>query len=762
MQEDPTLPLADDTPSQVAQLERLAALDSGPRTASWGGFNLLARVGAGGFGEVYRAWDPSLQREVALKLLLPGALGSSSTGSLSDDHYEAVLREARALASVKHPNIVSIYGVDRHDDRVGFWTDFVRGRTLCAIVNDHGPFGYREAALMGIDVARALAAVHRAGLLHRDIKPENVMREEGGRILLMDFGLSTLPHRSTELSGTLNYMAPELFRGEPASVAADIYALGILLYFLVTGTHPVRLSGLSVSEAAKRCLQRTPLIDQRSDLPESFLRVVNTAIDPDPSRRYASAGALAEALAECIGISSDAQPVAPAVAKPADEPSKKPRNPVKTAITLILVFGFVFGDRIIHSIDSLFHPRPAAEPTTAAPPPPGDNSDLYLKAKTLLEQGYKPSNVNAALKISQQLTQSDPTYALGWEDLGYAEYLKYLLTAAFNDSKQAISLGDRSAVPYVTLARVSATEGKYPLAIDDADAAKKIDPTNSDAFRAEAAIYHAMHNQDQAVNALNQAIALNPDDWRGPMTIGSYDLEAGKLDDAATEFKKSASLVSDDDNRLAYYNLGIVDMRLNKLDEAQANISRAIQIEPDASAYQELAWLLIAQGKYGEAVEQDKKAVALQPGSYNAWANLGAATLQLTGGAQAASEPYRKAAELAEAQHKNEPKNAELTASLAYYYIRSGNRARGRTLIEQALALAQNDPKINYVAGEISEILGDRAKAIDLIAKSVGPGYSMAEISRDPDLKSLRADPAFLARLHTGQTPPLDSASRIK
>jgi serine/threonine-protein kinase len=772
MQEDPTLPLADDTPSQVAQLERLAALYSGPRTASWGGFSLLARVGAGGFGEVYRAWDPSLQREVALKLLLPGALGSASTGSLSDDQYEAVLREARALASVKHPNIVSIYGVDRHDNRVGFWTDFVRGRTLCAIVNDQGPFGYREAALMGIDVARALAAVHRAGLLHRDIKPENVMREEGGRILLMDFGLSTLPHRSTELSGTLNYMAPELFRGQPASIAADIYALGVLLYFLVTGTHPVRLSGLTVSEAGQRCLQRTPLIDQRSDLPESFLRVVNTAIDPDPARRYPSAGAMAEALAECIGVSAAPPTTAPVPADPVAEPAEKPKSPLRKLLIAAFVLTFIFGGRVIRSIESFFHPKSApaapAAPSSSEPSAPA-SSDLYLKAKTLLEQAYKPSNVDAALQISQQLVKNDPTNALGFEDRGYAEYLKYLnaresnlLDQAVYDSNTAIKLGDDSAVPYITLARVAALKGYYSVALKMAAQAEKNDPSSSDAVRAMAAVLHAEGRRDDAVSAVEKAIALNPDDWRGPMTLGQYDLEAGKLGEAAREFQESAQLIPSHDNRTAYYNLGIVDMRLNKLDEAQTNITRALKIEPDASAYQELAWLLIAQGKYAEAVEQDKKAVVLDPQSYSAWANLGTATLQLPGGAQMAAEPYRKAAELAEAQHKMEPKDANLAASLAYYSIRSGNRTRGQALIEQALALAPNDPKIEYIAGEIYEILGDRPKAIDFIAKSAGPGYSMAEIARDPDLKSLRTDPVFLARLHAIQSAPLDSAPKMK
>ena len=206
MQDDPTTPL---------NHEGSASAEMPPVSQAWGSFRLLARVGHGSFGEVYRAWDPHLEREVAVKLLLPASVGG-------EEDYQAILREARALAAVQHPNIVHVYGMDRHDGRVGYWTDFVHGKTLSFLVLAQGPFGYREAALIGLDVAKALSAVHRAGLLHRDIKAENVMREEGGRILLMDFGLSTLPQRQTGVAGTPTYMAPELFSGSAATVASAI------------------------------------------------------------------------------------------------------------------------------------------------------------------------------------------------------------------------------------------------------------------------------------------------------------------------------------------------------------------------------------------------------------------------------------------------------------------------------------------------------------------------------------------------------------
>ena len=190
---------------------QLATKASGGSSAAaeldrWGPFERLHRVGRGSFGEVYRAFDTTLQRNVALKLLLPSGLNpDAEAGSL--------LREARAIARVRHPNVVPIYGVDRHEGRVGFWSDFVQGKTLADLLTEQGPLGPRETALVGIDVCKAAGAVHAAGLLHRDIKARNVMREEGGRILLMDFGLTHEAGADDSPSGTPAYMAPELAVG---------------------------------------------------------------------------------------------------------------------------------------------------------------------------------------------------------------------------------------------------------------------------------------------------------------------------------------------------------------------------------------------------------------------------------------------------------------------------------------------------------------------------------------------------------------------
>jgi eukaryotic-like serine/threonine-protein kinase len=259
-------------------------------TRRWGRLELHERVGEGAFGEVYRAFDPQLEREVAVKLLHVAKASAA----------RRVLDEARALARVHHPNVVIVHDAETQDGRVGLCMEFIRGQTLANLLKTHGTLGATEATVTGEALCRALAAVHNEGLLHRDIKAQNVMREHGGRVVLMDFGAGqrrdAVQQGRVGLTGTPLYLAPEILAGGHATVQSDIYSLGVLLYHLVTRDYPVKASSLADLKDAHRQGRRVRLHDARPDLSETFVRVVERAIDAEPSRRYQSAGELGEAL----------------------------------------------------------------------------------------------------------------------------------------------------------------------------------------------------------------------------------------------------------------------------------------------------------------------------------------------------------------------------------------------------------------------------------------------------------------------------------
>jgi serine/threonine-protein kinase len=241
--------------------------------ARWGDLRLLERVGAGMAGEVFRAYDDRLQREVALKLFYPDHDGTASSA----------LTEGRLLARVRHPNVVTVFGVDEFDGRVGVWMEFIRGRTLADRVGDDGPLPVRNAVETGTQLCDALEAVHRAHLLHRDIKPQNVMLADDGRVVLMDFSAGGEQlRRDQDVAGTPLYLAPELFLGGTPSVQSDVYSAGVVLFHLLTAAHPVSGRNVAELQRAHQARTREPLKSFRPDLPSALANLIDRAISPVP------------------------------------------------------------------------------------------------------------------------------------------------------------------------------------------------------------------------------------------------------------------------------------------------------------------------------------------------------------------------------------------------------------------------------------------------------------------------------------------------
>jgi serine/threonine-protein kinase len=277
-------------------------LDGSADLNRWGQFEIREKVGTGTFGTVYRAWDPDLEREVALKLF----------HNVSSRSASRMVDEARLLARVRHSSIVTIFGADQFQDEVGFWMEFINGRTLKQIHAEQGTCSAEEALLFGLDLCRALAAVHRAGLLHCDVKAQNVMREKGGRTVLMDFGAAALIHTGAKtrsfVGGTPLYLAPEILSGGSPTVQSDLYSLGVLLYFLVSGDFPVMGSTLGELTEAHANRKGRWLRDARPELPATFVRAVDDAIAILPEQRPESAGAMEALLERAAGRSTTDSP----------------------------------------------------------------------------------------------------------------------------------------------------------------------------------------------------------------------------------------------------------------------------------------------------------------------------------------------------------------------------------------------------------------------------------------------------------------------
>src|SRR5215471_3449807 len=218
------------------------ALASGTRL---GPYEILSALGAGGMGEVYRARDPRLGREVAIKILPAGLAGES-------ERLRRFEQEARATAALSHPNILAVFDIGSQDNSPYIVSELLDGETLRARLNT-GPLPVRKAVESALQIARGLAAAHDHGILHRDVKPENIFITRDGHVKILDFGLAklTMPEPSTlgisaqttlvavtgrgVLLGTLGYMSPEQCRGGAINARSDIFSFGAVLYEMISG-----------------------------------------------------------------------------------------------------------------------------------------------------------------------------------------------------------------------------------------------------------------------------------------------------------------------------------------------------------------------------------------------------------------------------------------------------------------------------------------------------------------------------------------------
>jgi hypothetical protein len=260
------------------------------------GYEILGELGRGGMGVVYQARQVGLNRLVALKMILAGA----HAGEEERARFQA---EAEAVARLRHPNVVQVYEVGTHDGRPFFSLEFCAGGSLAGRLGG-GAFSPREAAGLVEALARAVHYAHLHGVIHRDLKPANVLLTEDGQAKITDFGLAKQlqggagPTRTGEVLGTPSYMAPEQAAGRTRAIgpAADVYALGAILYELLTGRPPFQAE--TPLDTLFQVLERdpVPVRQLRPQVPRDLETVCLKCLEKDPARRYGSAEALAEDL----------------------------------------------------------------------------------------------------------------------------------------------------------------------------------------------------------------------------------------------------------------------------------------------------------------------------------------------------------------------------------------------------------------------------------------------------------------------------------
>ena len=260
-------------------------------------FEIVDTIGAGGMGQVYRARDLELERDVALKVL-PEQFANDP------ERLARFRREARAIAALNHPNVVTIHSVDEVQGMHFLTMEFVDGQSLDQLIPPVG-MPFEDVLRFAVPVARALSAAHERGIIHRDLKPANVMVGTDGRVKVLDFGIAKLQPKysgshaavtrteqltgAQQVAGTPAYMSPEQAEGATVDARSDIFSLGVVLYEMATATRPFR--GNSAMSIISAILKDTPrsIAELRPDLPPDFHRIVRRCLAKEPARRYQTA-----------------------------------------------------------------------------------------------------------------------------------------------------------------------------------------------------------------------------------------------------------------------------------------------------------------------------------------------------------------------------------------------------------------------------------------------------------------------------------------
>ena len=317
-----------------------------------GTYEIIGKLGAGGMGEVYRARDAKLQRDVAIKVL-PEALAQDPAALA---RFE---REARAVAALSHPNVLAIHDFAAQGRTVYAVTELLEGETLRARMGEHG-LPVRTAIDIGVHIVRGIAAAHERGIIHRDLKPENIFITKDGVVKILDFGLAKMPGLNAPVAtadagetriadsaagmvmGTVGYMSPEQVRAQPLDHRTDIFSFGAVLYEMLTGQRPFR--GDSHVETMNAILKEDPpeFAEINPNLPGSLDRIVRRCLEKQPGDRFHSAHDLAISLEALSGTSNSSTAVR-AAATIAPPRKKIPLAAVAAAVLAVGAAAFVAG-----------------------------------------------------------------------------------------------------------------------------------------------------------------------------------------------------------------------------------------------------------------------------------------------------------------------------------------------------------------------------------------------------------------------------------
>jgi eukaryotic-like serine/threonine-protein kinase len=637
-------------------------------------YQVVSSLGAGGMGEVYRATDTKLQRDVALKVLPPDT-------AADPDRLARFQREARAVAALNHPHIVTIFSVEESDGIHFLTMELIEGQSLDRLMP---PGGLPAAQIIEIAkaVADALSAAHEKGIVHRDLKPANVMVTHDGRVKILDFGLAkdvsaqsfgdaTLTSAQTQIGvvmGTPAYMSPEQISGRALDHRTDIFSLGVLIHEMCTGRRP--FTGHSSAELTSAILRDDPpsITESRADLPSDLARIVRRCLEKDPRYRVQTARDISNEFRDLARLSGTAAPARPAPisSTPARSLATPSSGTSHSAIRedegfWVAVLPFKYS---------------------------GTNPDLAALADGLTDEIVANMSKFSHLRVVAR--SSTARYAQQAVDVrAVAKELnaRYVLEGSI-----------RQAGPKVRIAT------------------QLVDAASGTSLWAGS--YDRAFNSESILDLLDDVV---------PRIVATVGDTQGILAHSMTE-----ALRSRDPESLTPYEALLRSFGFHQHISAEEHLAgvisleRAVKQEPDrADCWAMLSWLYRAEYSHNynprpdplaRSLEAARRAVALAPSNQLANASLASAFFF-----RREIGSFRAAAERALALHSME---GYITAFLGMAFAFSGDWERGCALADRATQLNSNHPSWYWFAMIVNAYrLRDSQRALELILRVNMPGF---------------------------------------
>jgi len=700
-----------------------------------GHYELGAHLGQGGYGEVLEAWDRKLQRRVAIKRIKLSA-GSPLASS--------PMREARVAASLHHAAFVKVHAVEDDGPSHSIVMELVPGQTVRQVI-ETSRVPHATALDWLSQVAEAMQDAHASGLVHGDLKPSNLMVEPGGRVRILDFGLSqrydaeaTCSVRLAEPAGTVAYMAPEQLQGAAPDARSDVFALGVMLYELVCGARPyANLTGLALAAAQIHANSATwPYPDTVSAPMVGLIRAM-TAREPE-----LRLGSMAQVRQQLLALMAGTDSAPGLRTGPDGRWSAAAARWKRAAGTVLAGSVLVAGAWQVtpHLSAWLQHPAPYSQALS------------MRHGLEALKQFDRSGNLDAATRAFSDVLARAPDNAAAVAGMSLVFALRYAgdaqdeiwLRKAVASSQQAAALNPQLALAHAAQGWSLTGLGRYDDALDAYGRALQLDPGEFFAWYGKAeALRHAGRLAD-ALAWLEQASKRFPGERAFLDGIGVVHFERG--DDRRAEQAFRRSIAVQPDAVIAYANLNAALLRQSRQDEALAVLQQGLQIRPSANLYGNLGNALFLRGDYVGAVAAFQEAVSPlhgAPGEYLNWANLADTLLWIPGREAQARQAYAKACALLAPLLARSPQDATLVSRMGLYAARSGDRASARALMTRALALASGNATIQFRAGLAYEVLGIRQLALPAILEARRLGYPSGFIDAEPALAALRRDPSY-------------------